>query len=98
MNKNLTTILTAAAIIGAGYFIYQNMRKGQTTTTTTTGGGYGGGTVESGSAPILRLVPPGLSPQLKRECDESYSSIGVNRYLCYRGLKEPKYISGNVFL
>jgi len=97
MNKNLTAILTTAALIGAGYFVYQNMKKGETTTTTTTGGGYGGAT-DAGSGVILRLVPPGLDPQLKAACDASYSIIGTNRYLCYRGLKQPKSVSGHIFI
>lgn len=83
-------IIIPLALVGLGFYVFKTMQQ---TTPTPKGNGEQGYTdIPTG----FKLIPDNLDPDLKRRCDESYAKVGANRYLCYRGLKQPK-VSG-IFL
>lgn len=90
--NDLTKYLLPVAIAGAAYFIYQGMQDGS----TKNGNGNGSGSsTSSGSGQKWwqkagSLFKPPSSAVLQEACDLSYSKIGANRYLCYKGLKKPR--------
>ena len=83
-------LLIPMTLAGVGFFVWQAMQR------------------QSAQKQIIEaekkgfsLTPKDVSPELKAACDASYKPIGANRYLCYRGLKQPKVAIeglGRVFL
>jgi len=77
----IETLLIPLALAGIGFAIWQAMKKN--------GGDKGNGTKYITDSKRFSLTPQDLTPELKAACNASYKPIGANRYLCYRGLKQP---------
>lgn len=82
-------LILPIALVGIGYFVWKSMQEKNQTQTTGAGQGQG---LKNFTTKVKTFfsTPEGIDASLKQACDDSYSAIGVNRYLCYKGQKAPK--------